>query len=295
MRTERLYRGVTHHPVSRQGRFAAFLSSARSASNIFKQRPGAIIFVMSTAQTWDPATYARNARFVSDLGSPVLELLAPKPNERILDLGCGDGVLTRKLVDLGCEVLAIDSSAPQVEAAKTIGLNAHVINAEELPYKDEFDAVFSNAVLHWIKRADPMIAGVHRALKPGGRFVAECGGHGCIQKIKTALVEALDRRGLTGEARVPWYFPTPGDYATRLERAGFRVDSIALIPRPTALPGDIVAYLETFAINFFEGFSGEARSEYLQEVRSVLAPQLLDAKGTWIADYVRLRFAATRV
>jgi trans-aconitate methyltransferase len=249
---------------------------------------------MSTAQTWDPASYARNARFVSDLGSPVLEMLAPRPGERVLDLGCGDGVLTKKLADMGCEVVAVDSSVPQIEAARKLGLNAHAISAEELLFNEEFDAVFSNAVLHWIKRADLMIAGVYRSLKPGGRFVAECGGYGCVHKIRTALVQALDRRGLDGEGRVPWHFPTPGDFATRLERAGFRVDSIALIPRPTPLPGDIVGWLETFALNFFQGFSGEARKEYLQEVRMVLEPQLRDADGTWVADYVRLRFAATK-
>jgi trans-aconitate methyltransferase len=250
--------------------------------------------IMPEAQTWDPATYARNARFVSDLGSPVLELLAPKPGERILDLGCGDGVLTKKLVDVGCEVVAVDSSVPQIEAARKLGLDAHAIGGEDLPYQEEFDAVFSNAVLHWIRNADVMIAGVHRSLKPGGRFVAECGGHGCVHKIKTALVQALDRRGIDGEARVPWYFPTPGDYATRLERAGFRVDNIALIPRPTPLPGDIVGYLETFALSFFQGLSDEARRDYLHEVRTVLEPQLRDASGTWIADYVRLRFTATK-
>ena len=223
-----------------------------------------------------------------------MELLAPKPREKILDLGCGDGVLTKKLADLGCEVVAVDSSVPQIEAARKLGLNAHAISGEDLPYVEEFDAVFSNAVLHWITRADLTIAGVYRSLKPGGRFVAECGGYGCVHKIQTALVRALDRRGFDGEARVPWYFPTPGDYATRLERAGFRVDSIALIPRPTPLPGDIIDYLETFALNFFQGFSDEARADYLREVRKVLEPQLRDANGTWVADYVRLRFAATK-
>jgi trans-aconitate methyltransferase len=249
---------------------------------------------MSAAQTWDPASYARNARFVSDLGSPVVELLAPRPGERILDLGCGDGVLTRKLVDLGCEVVAVDSSAPQVEAARKLGLDAHVISGEALPFREEFDAVFSNAVLHWIKNADPMIAGVYRSLKPGGRFIAECGGYGCVHKVRTALVEALDRRGTSGEARVPWYFPTPGDYATRLERAGFRVDSIALIPRPTPLPGDIIDWLEIFALSFLQGLSDAERQEYLQEVRTVLEPQLRESTGTWVADYVRLRFAASK-
>jgi hypothetical protein len=116
-----------------------------------------------------------------------------------------------------------------------------------------------------------------------------------VQKVRTALVHALDRRGIDGEARVPWYFPTPGDYATRLERAGFRVDSIALIPRPTPLPGDVIDWLETFAQDFLQGLPAVARTEYLKEVRAVLEPQLRDRTGTWVADYVRLRFAATRV
>ncbi len=127
---------------------------------------------MSTEQIWDPASYAQNARFVSDLGLPVVDLLAPKLGERILDLGCGDGVLTKKLADLGCEVVAVDSSAPQIEAARKLGLDAFAISGENLPYNEEFDAVFSNAALHWIKRADVMLAGVYRSLKPGGRFVA---------------------------------------------------------------------------------------------------------------------------
>jgi trans-aconitate methyltransferase len=249
---------------------------------------------MASGQTWDPASYGRNARFVSDLGAPVLELLAPRAGERILDLGCGDGVLTKKLVDRGCSVVAVDSSAPQVEAARKLGLDARVMDAAALPFADEFDAVFSNAVLHWIKRADPMIAAVYRALKPGGRFVAECGGQGCVDTIKTALVAAMKRRGVDGEALVPWYYPTPGDYATRLERAGFRVDSIALIPRPTPLPGDIVDWLQTFALAFLQALPDAGRTDYLREVRDALEPQLRDGTGVWVADYVRLRFAATR-
>ena len=245
-------------------------------------------------QNWDPATYARNARFVSDLGSSVLELLAPKAGERILDLGCGDGVLTKKLADLGCQVIGADSSLAQVDAARKLGLTAYVMNAEDLSFQEEFDAVFSNAVLHWIKRADPMISAVYRALKHGGRFVAECGGYGCINKIRTALVEALNRRGIDGEAQVPWYYPTPEDYGARLERAGFRVDSIVLIPRPTPLPGDIIPFIETFGQSFLNALPVEARPAYLQEVRAVLEPQLRDSNGIWIADYTRLRFAATK-
>jgi hypothetical protein len=121
-----------------------------------------------------------------------------------------------------------------------------------------------------------------------------CGGDGCVHTIRTALVQALERRGTDGEARVPWCFPTPGDYTSRLERAGFHVDTIGLIPRPTPLPGDIIGWLETFAQSFLQGLSGPDRNEYLHEVRSILEPQLRDGNGIWIADYVRLRFAATK-
>jgi trans-aconitate methyltransferase len=247
-----------------------------------------------TAQTWDPARYEKNARFVSDLGQPVLELLAPSAGERVLDLGCGDGALTKKLVDAGCEVVAIDSSADQVQAARKLGLDARVGDGEALGYAEEFDAVFSNAALHWMKNADRVIAGVYRALKPGGRFVAEFGGAGCVQAIRSALALALDRRGIEGEARVPWYFPTPDEYETRLRSAGFKVDSIILFPRPTPLPGDVVAWLETFGESFTSALAVDARAEYLREVRDALEPKLRDASGTWIADYVRLRFAATK-
>jgi len=245
-------------------------------------------------QSWDPERYAKNARFVADLGMPVVELLAPRPGERVLDLGCGDGALTVKLVEMGCRVVAVDSSAEQIAAAKKRDLSALVMDGERLTFVGEFDAVFSNAALHWMKRADEVIAGVFRALKPGGRFVGECGGHGCVQTLRRALVVALDRRGVDGESRVPWYFPTPRDYATRLENAGFRVDSIALIPRPTPLPGDVVGWLETFGESFTNALPVESRADYLQEVRSELEPKLRGDSGQWVADYVRLRFSATK-
>jgi 2-polyprenyl-3-methyl-5-hydroxy-6-metoxy-1,4-benzoquinol methylase len=109
-----------------------------------------------------------------------MDLLAPEPGERILDLGCGDGILTKRPADLGCEVVAIDSSVPQIEAARKLGLNASVISGEDLPYREEFDAVFSNAVPHRIRRADVILAGVYRSLKPGGRFVAEWSDIQCV-------------------------------------------------------------------------------------------------------------------
>jgi trans-aconitate methyltransferase len=249
---------------------------------------------MTTIQTWDPERYERNARFVSDLGQPVVDLLAPRAGERILDLGCGDGVLTEQLVALGCRVVGVDGSPAQVAAARAKGLDAHVMDGQALGFENEFDAVFSNAALHWMKRADDVIAGVHRALRPGGRFVGELGGEGCVAIIRAALIAALDRRGIDGEALDPWYFPDVASYSRRLESGGFAVRWIALIPRPTPLPGDVTGWLETFAESFTGALSADERPEFLAEVREALRPALCDAAGNWTADYVRLRFAATK-
>ena len=246
-------------------------------------------------QTWNPEQYARNARFVSDLGAPVLELLAPQPGERILDLGCGDGVLTARVQALGCDVLGVDASAAQVEATKKLGVPAQTIDGENLPFENEFEAVFSNAALHWMRNnPDAVIAGVHESLRPGGRFVAEMGGARCVEKIRTALIAALNRRNIDGKSADPWYFPTVEDYSARLTRGGFSIDYIALIPRPTSLPGDVTAWLQVFAQNFTDKLPPSERDAYLAEVQETLRPQLCDENGKWTADYTRLRFKATK-
>jgi trans-aconitate methyltransferase len=249
---------------------------------------------MQTSQIWDPDRYARNARFVSELGAPVVELLAPRSGERILDLGCGDGVLSAKLAAMGCEVIGVDASEAQVQATKKLGIEAQVVDAEQLTFEAEFDAIFSNAALHWMRKPDAVIDGVWRALRPGARFVAEMGGYGCVEKIKSALVQALDRRGIDGQGANPWYFPTVEDYSARLAKRGFTIHYIALIPRPTPLPGEVTAWLETFAQNFSATLPSDERSAYLAEVQDTLRPELCDAQGKWTADYVRLRFAAKK-
>lgn len=248
---------------------------------------------MST-QTWDPVRYARNARFVSELGLPVVELLAPQPGERILDLGCGDGALTEKLVACGCVVVGVDASSAQVEAARRRGLDARVMSGESLQFEEEFDAVFSNAALHWMKKPDAVLAGVHRALRPGGRFVGEFGGAGNVAAIEAALTEALARRGIDAAAISPWYFPSPEEYARKLQVHSFDVRSIELIPRPTPLPGRMVDWLSTFAEPFANALPPGERSALFDAVEQALRPTLYDPHGCWTADYVRLRFAAVR-
>ncbi|GAC1663326.1 MAG: class I SAM-dependent methyltransferase [Candidatus Acidiferrum sp.] len=248
----------------------------------------------TASQTWDPEQYAANARFVADLGMPALQLLAPCAGERILDVGCGDGALTAKIADLGCEVVGVDASAEQIAAAKKLGLDARVGDAEHLFFNDEFDAVFSNAALHWMRNPDLVIAGARRALRPTGRFVGEFGGYGCVEKIKTALVKALISRGLDGESANPWYFPGAEEYADRLTTGGFAVQYIALIPRPTPLPGDLIGWLQTFGQSFANMLPPGQRLSYFEEVRDMLCVNLCDSNGHWIADYVRLRFSAVR-
>jgi trans-aconitate methyltransferase len=247
---------------------------------------------MRLRQSWDPERYARNARFVADLGAPVLDLLDPRPGERVLDLGCGDGALTEKLMAAGCRVVGVDGSAEQIEAARARGLDARVMDGQALEFEGAFDAVFSNAALHWMRRADSVIDGVWRALVPGGRFVGELGGQGCVARIVAALESALAHRG--APAAPPWFFPSAEEYTGRLEKCGFRVESARLIPRPTPLPGDVTDWLETFAERFLVAVPSGERPVLLEEVREELRPHLCDGEGVWTADYVRLRFAATR-
>lgn len=250
----------------------------------------------ASAQEWNSTRYAENARFVSDLGQPVLDLLNPKPGERILDLGCGDGALTEKLVAAGANVVSIDSSADMIAAAKRRGLDACLADAYELAFHSEFDAVFSNAAMHWMKRdPDAVLRGAFRALKPGGRFASEMGGFGCVAAITIALCATLERFGISNPAAlIPWYFPGPNEYGARLERAGFLVDYIALIPRPTPLPTGMRGWLETFAIPFIKALPENQRAAFLDAVTERLRPVLCDFQGNWTADYMRLRFLARK-
>jgi SAM-dependent methyltransferase len=248
-------------------------------------------------QTWNPETYAQNAAFVHGLAGGVLESLDAKPGEIILDLGCGDGQLTQRIAATGAAVRGVDASPEMVAATRALGLQAEVANAEALPHANaSFDAVFSNAALHWVRDQEAMMAEVRRVLRPGGRFVAEMGGQGNIAAIRVALIAVLARHGYGDREDGVNYYPTPAGYTRRLARHGFTVEQIALIPRPTPLPASgMCGWLNTFRKGVLDGVPQELRDAVIQETVALLAPALCDEDGHWTADYVRLRFIASAV
>src|ERR1051326_587085 len=239
-------------------------------------------------QNWQARRYAATADFVPTLGTPVLELLDPQPGERILDLGCGDGVLSEKIAAAGAEVVAVDAAPDMVAAARAKGLDARVMPGQELAFDREFDAIFSNAALHWMEPPEAVLAGVYRALKPAGRFVAEMGGQNNTAAILVALAAVLTRRGFDPERLSPWYFPSAAAYRQKLEAAGFRVEEIGIFPRPTVLASGMEAWLDNFAEDFLGVLPEPDRSAARKEVIDLLRPRLVDDTGTWIADYVPL-------
>lgn len=242
---------------------------------------------------WNANTYNKHADFVSVLGLPVVDLLNPKANEKILDLGCGDGTLAMEIEKYGSKVIAVDLSEDMVARAKEKGLDAHVMSVTELLYVDAFDAVFSNAVLHWVKESDLAVKNIYKALKSSARLVAEFGGHGNVHHIAEAMSEVFTRHPEYGVFDNPWYFPTVEEYTEILENNGFEVKYIECIPRPTPID-DIANWLTVFTNGVTEHLSLEQKEQFRFEVREILKEKIYSDDEGWVADYVRLRVEAVK-
>jgi trans-aconitate methyltransferase len=245
-------------------------------------------------QTWCPDNYATHASFVSSFGVSVVDLLAVRPGERILDLGCGEGALAEKLRSLGAEVVGVDSSAAMVEATRAKGISAYVMSGDALTFTEEFDAVFSNAALHWIPNYRDVVRGVSAALKPGGRFVGEFGGDGNIKCIVSAIERVMDRNPDFGGFENPWFFPSADSYAHALREGGFHVELSETFPRPTPLTTGLQPWLKIFADHVIAKLSEDQVTRFLDAVENLVRPSLFTTGGGWVADYVRLRFSATK-
>lgn len=251
---------------------------------------------MTHGTNWNPALYDDKHSFVWKLGAGLLELLAPQPGERILDLGCGTGHLTNQIAASGAQVVGIDGSLEMVERARENypELSFSVMDAREITFREEFDAVFSNATLHWIQEPQPVVEGVARTLHAGGRFVAEFGGRGNTGKFLEAAERAWNKCGFPSGFQNPWYYPTVAEYAALLESHGLEVTFATLFDRPTPLE-DGARGLRNWMAMFFgrvlERIPASQREQYLDEVEREARPGLF-RDGRWIMDYRRLRIVA---
>ena len=241
--------------------------------------------------SWNANRYNRHASFVSELALPVVELLNPKVDEKILDLGCGEGTLALEIEKYGAEVTCVDLSEDMIEKAQAKGLNAKVMSATAMPFKEEFDAVFSNATLHWVKESALAVENIYRALKQGGRFVAEFGGEGNIYHIENAMREVFSRHSEYGSFDDVWFFPSTKEYQAILEKQGFEVTYIECIPRPTPID-DIAHWLAVFSNGMTEHLNSDEQENFRDEVREILKSKIYTAEEGWVADYVRIRVEA---
>src|SRR5436190_18459317 len=247
-----------------------------------------------TSQSWDAGLYEDKHAFVWKQGASLVELLAPKPGERILDLGCGTGHLTAAIAEAGASVVGLDQSPEMLEQARSAYPNLEFVlgDARKFSFEDSFDGVFSNAVLHWVRSPEAVIRCVRDALKPGGRFVAEFGGKGNVRAIEAALRVAAGRAGLRLDEPL-WYFPGVGEYATLLETAGLEVRFATLFDRPTPLegPDGLKSWVRMFARGVLDAAGPKGERDFLRAVEEAARPTLF-RDGTWQADYRRLRVVA---
>ncbi|HKX91359.1 MAG TPA: class I SAM-dependent methyltransferase [Sphingomicrobium sp.] len=233
---------------------------------------------------WDAADYARVGAFVAELGEAALDLLDPQPKERILDVGCGDGALTKRILERGATVLGVDNSPEMIAAARASGIDALLLPVENMTFSAEFDAAFSNATLHWVLEKEQAARAILRALKPGGRLAGEMGGEGNLKKLREALDEELIIRGYQPPVEASNWYASPEEFAAVYEAAGFREIDARLIERPTPIEHGLAAWVTTFRRGWLD------RAAVPEAEREEIAAAVAGRVGSDVADYVRLRF-----
>jgi trans-aconitate methyltransferase len=240
--------------------------------------------ILASTSQWDAADYARVGGFVPALGQAALALLDPQPGEAILDVGCGDGTLTQAILERGASVVGIDNSLSMVGAARARGLDARLMDAAQLKFSEAFDAVFSNATLHWVLDKERAARAIWFALKPGGRFAGEMGGEGNLAVLRQALDDELVARGFGPPTYAANWYPSVEEFVALYEAAGFRDIDARLIERPTPLEHGVAAWVLTFRAGWLD------RAGVPHDERQTIADAVAARVGTNIADYVRLRF-----
>ena len=233
---------------------------------------------------WNAGDYARVGAFVAELGGAALDLLNPQPRERILDIGCGEGTLTRRITERGATVLGIDNSPEMIAAARAKGVDALLLAAEDMQFFAEFDAAFSNATLHWVLEKEQAARAIFRALKPGGRFAGEMGGEGNLRKLRDALDEELVIRGYVPPVEASNWYASPDEFARVYEAAGFDQIDARLIERPTTIEHGVAEWVATFRRGWLD------RAAVPERERAEIGAKVADRVGSSVADYVRLRF-----
>jgi SAM-dependent methyltransferase len=244
----------------------------------------ALILNRASTSQWDAGDYARTGGFVPALGAAALDLLAPQPGEAILDVGCGDGALTEKILELGASVVGIDNSLSMIGAARARGLDARLMDAAQLKFSEAFDAVFSNATLHWVLDKERAARAIWFALRPGGRFAGEMGGDGNLAKLRIALDDELVARGYGPPTYAANWYPGVEEFIALYEAAGFKDIDARLIERPTPLEHGVASWVLTFRAGWLN------RAGVPDAERPTIADAVAGRVGTDVADYVRLRF-----
>jgi SAM-dependent methyltransferase len=240
--------------------------------------------IAASTSSWNAADYARVGAFVAELGGAALDLLDPQPGERILDIGCGEGTLTARMLERGATVLGIDTSPEMIAAARDGGIDAILLDVADMAFAAEFDAAFSNATLHWVLEKEQAARATFRALRPGGRFAGEMGGEGNIAALREALDEELIIRGYLPPLEASNWYASPDEFAALYEGVGFQHIDARLIERPTPIGHGVAEWVTTFRRGWLD------RAAVPEAERSEIGAAVADRVGSNIADYVRRRF-----